>query len=134
MDPMTVIPPQIIPFRSVKVAVVVDGGCNSNSVFISSPLYTSSSPCFYYFTNLCKFRADLLLILHITFFNRKLDCFSVHNITNQLEEELKYSRSQVIELEEKMRNLEEEKRRIKLHLDEFITENTNFKDHVTLSL
>jgi len=36
-------------------------------------------------------------------------------------------------LDEKMRNLEEEKRKIKLHLDEFISENANFKDQVGYS-
>ncbi|KAL5254620.1 hypothetical protein ACHWQZ_G014158 [Mnemiopsis leidyi] len=47
---------------------------------------------------------------------------------NQMEDELKCSKLRVSELEKALKNLEEEKRKIKLHLDEFISENANFKD------
>ena len=49
---------------------------------------------------------------------------------NQIEDELKGSKLRVAELEEALKNLEEEKRKIKLHLDEFISENANFKEQV----
>ena len=51
-----------------------------------------------------------------------------------MEDELKCSKLRVSELEKALKNLEEEKRKIKLHLDEFISENANFKDQVRCNL